>query len=178
MNDDSIEYPSPTPPLSAVSTKTNAYRDTLKDRGSKVKTAAKKSARKALEDVLNKLGIYVQINCGNDEAKALRSGYDIRKKAEPVGDLPKPEKFTIEPGLNSHEIFASMKSYGYKAGTYVYRYTQDENSDPETWKTIVSTNPKVLIEGLESGKKVFVRGAGVGASNNLVWSHTISMYVQ
>ena len=177
MGDAVLEYPMPIPSLASGQTKINAYTTALANRGSKAKTAAKNSKRNAVIDFLNALALYVQANCGNDEETALLSGYDIWKTGSPVGDLPKPKNFTIGPGNNSSEIFASMDSYGPKAKAYVYRFSQVEGSIPSTWKTVVSTDPKVLIGELESGKKVFVQGAGVGASKNKVWSNTISIFV-
>ncbi len=177
MAADSADYSTPSPSLASGQTKINTFLAKLADRGTTAKTAAKKAARKALIDYLNSLALYVQQNCGNDEETALKSGYDIWKTGTPVGDLPKPKNFTLASGNNSREIYASMDSLGPNAKSYTYRYTQEEGSDQTTWKTIVSTNPKALIGELVSGKKVFVQGAGVGASKHQVWSNVISMYV-
>jgi hypothetical protein len=170
---DPTDYPSPVPSLASGQTKINLFSDSLADRGGKAKTAAKNQARVSLVDFLNALALYVQQNCGNDEETALNSGFDIWKSGSPIGDLPKPTGFTIGAGSNSGEVFASMNSFVSKAKSYVYEYSQVEN----TWITVVSSTPKVLIIGLESGKRVSVRGAGVGASKHLVWSNTISIYV-
>ncbi len=177
MGNDSVDYPTPTPTLSSIQTKINTFSNKLADRGSKAKTAAKNSVRKSLIDALNLLALYAQTNCGNDAETALKSGFDIFKTGTPVGDLPRPRGFTLASGNNSGEIYASMESFGYIAKSYIFRYTQVEGSDPSTWKTKVSTDRKVLIDMLESGKKVFVQGAGVGASKHLVWGNVISMYV-
>ncbi len=174
---DSVDYPTPSPSLASGQTKINTFSDKLADRGSKAKTAAKNSARKSLIDWITALALYVQQNCGNDEETALKSGFDIWKTGTPVGDLPKPKGFTLGVGDNSGEVYASMDSLGRSANSYIFRYTQVEGSDRETWKTKVSSDRKVLLDLLESGKKVFVQGAGVGASKHLVWSNVIYMYV-
>ena len=177
MDADMVDYPTPLPSLASGQTKINAYGKALSNLGSPAKTVTKNQKRQALIDYLNLLALYVQQNCNNDAAIALLSGYDIWKTKSPVGDLSKPKGFTLVAGDNSGEIYVSMDSYGPIANSYVYRYSQEEGSDPETWKTVVSSSPRLLISGLQSGKKVFVRGAGVGASKHLVWSNTISMFV-
>ena len=94
-----------------------------------------------------------------------------------AGDLPKPKGFSLGPGNNSGEIYASCDSLGANAKSYIFRYSQEDGSDPETWRTKVTTDHKVLIDLLISGKKVSVQCAGVGSSKHLTWSIIISIYV-
>jgi len=177
MAADVADYATPVPTLASGQSKIDAYNKALADRGNKAKTATKNAARAGLIDFLNSLALYVQGVCGNDEAKALKSGYDIWKTGSPVGDLPKPKGFSLGPGNNSGDIYASCDSLGANAKSYIFRYSQDEGSDPETWRTKVTTDHKVLIDMLISGKKVSVQCAGVGSSKHRTWSIIISIYV-
>lgn len=171
------DYPVPVPALPAIQTAKNDFETAKADKGSPAKTAFKNAKRKVVIDLLNSEALYVQATHGNDEAKALRSGYDVRNPSSPIGDLPLPENFRVRAGENPGEIEASMNSYRQKANSYVFRYSQVEGSHPETWQSMPSSNARVLIAGLESGKRVSVQGAGVGASKHLVWSDVITRFV-
>ncbi len=177
MTANAVDYPVPSPPLATIATAKGVFDADKAFKGGPAQTALKNQSRADLIALLKLEALYVQKTCGNDLAKALRSGYKTRAPRHPVGVLPPPLNFQLKAGKNTGWIEASMKSYGSKAHSYVYRYSQDGSTDPETWSIVTSTSANKTIMRLIALKLVFVQGAGVGTSTTLVWSSTRSIGV-
>lgn len=177
MTTNSADYPTPAPTLAVLTTASSDFDAAKAFRGGPAQTAAKNLLRKDLIALMNTEALYVQRVCGNDLAKALRSGFNVWSGRNPVGVLPAPSNFELKLGKNTGWIEARMKSYGRKAKAYVYRYSYDNATDPSTWTVVYSTSARKVITGLASLKTVYVQGAGVGANPTQVWSTTRSIGV-
>ena len=177
MTDNSVDYPTPNPVLADIKDALGKFDTAKAFKGGPIHTALKKQLKKDLIELLNEEALYVKQQCGNDEAKALRSGYDIWKTKKPVGVLPKPKNFDLRLGKNTGWVEAFMDSFGKKANSYIFRYSYDGSTDPETWTVVTSTSAMRIIMGLVALKKVYVQGAGVGSSPYLVWSDIRSIVV-
>ncbi|MEN9523365.1 MAG: hypothetical protein RL065_1742 [Bacteroidota bacterium] len=77
-------YPTLSPTLAVYNAAVTAYENALGNlqNGSVTDTLIKDSARASLETLMQTLGLYVQLNCGNDLIKAQSSGFDVH--ADPV----------------------------------------------------------------------------------------------
>jgi hypothetical protein len=170
-------YPNPEPKLVDVQDVKDSFVNAKANKGGKAQTALKNQLRAQLIKLLQTLALYVKGICKNDETMALLSGYDIWKQGSPVGELPKPEDFQLGIGTSPGEIKVSMKSYGTKAKTYMYRYTQTVGADPESGTLLPNCSRVTIISGLISGVKVRVQGAGVGSNKKIVWSDVVESNV-
>src|ERR1700722_10643047 len=64
----------------------------------------KNEDRGFLEDALQANGLWVQTACGGSRSIALGSGHDVKKDAQPVGRLPKPEYYHQANTENTSEV--------------------------------------------------------------------------
>lgn len=86
-------FPTPVPALADIQAAEDDFNAALAEMGSGGKeiTALKNQKRAALEKLLFPLAMYVQINSNDDEATALRPGFDLAKDHATIGPLPKPD---------------------------------------------------------------------------------------
>lgn len=143
--------------------------------GGKAKTADKDKKRKLLEKALKELALYVQLNCNNDVAILLTSGYDAQHDGEPIDEPGAPENFKIEAGNNSGSVIASVDS-DENARAYVYESALEPETGEPIWRTELGKR-KFTIKNLIAGKKYLFRAAIKGSSENLVYSEIISRFV-
>ncbi len=170
-------FANPVPALADVTTARTNYVTALTDAqtGGKQETSAKNQARKALEDILRLLGLYVQANCQNNEAIALSSGFDIQRTATPVGVLAKPEAFVAENGPATGTMQVSCNKIE-GARTYVFEVTEAPVTDASVWTSKYATGKAFLFDGLMPGKQYAFRMAGIGAEPLLVYSDVLLRY--
>ena len=171
-------FANPVPALADVTTARTNYVTALTDAqtGGKQETSIKNQARKALEDILRLLGLYVQANCQNNEAIALSSGFDLQRTPTPIGVLAKPEAFLAENGPTTGTMQVSCdKITG--ARTYVFDITEVPVTDASVWVSKFSTSKVFLFDGLTPGKQYAFRMAGIGTSPMLVYSDVLMRYV-
>jgi hypothetical protein len=96
---DNPNFTTPVPALADVTAATTAYIAALSnaESGGKSQLAIKNQARLQLEELLNKLALYVEAYGKSDEVILLSSGFNLAKTVTPVGILPKPNGFTVQP---------------------------------------------------------------------------------
>ena len=139
------------------------------------KTSLMDDADTAINNILTKLGNYVDSTSNGDEAKILSSGMSVKAKPVPIGSLPQPTALAATEGDNEGEIDLSWdKVFG--ARSYVVEYTP-EPITPTGWKSGgVSTKSSKSISSLQSGVKYWFRVAAVGAAGQGPWSDPATKY--
>lgn len=152
-------FPTPNPTLLVVKAAREdleaAVAETLN--GGKAATFAKNQAEEVLTELLTQLAGYVQSVAGADEAKILSSGYELRRRGDPIGDLPAPKnlvaRFTDFPGrieldwdpLHGSRLFN------------VFRNDEDPD-EPTKWLLISKTTAsKFTVDGLTTGQYYWFR---------------------
>lgn len=171
-------FPTPETPLAEVTTALGSYNDALAkaENGSKADTVVKNNWRTKIEKLMKDLAGYVQVTSDGDEAVILGSGFDVNKKAATVGPLPKPENFSVKPGINKGTIIANCDAIE-NAYVYEFQYTETPVTAASIWVQKISTKHKVLIEGLVSGKQYSFRVAAVATDPTRNWSDELTSFV-
>src|SRR5437764_5261325 len=101
----------PTPPVTMVNL--DAARTDFQQKGAKAATggppdtAAKNNARQVLLGMLRQLASYVQINCNNDMATLLSSGFQAMSTNRAQSQLEQPKSLSIKTGT-SGQLVASV----------------------------------------------------------------------
>ena len=167
-------FPDPVPDIAAITMANDEYITARRDAetGDHEKIAIKNQKRAILEDLLGKLGLYVQANGKNDEAILISSGFSLKKDREPVGMLPKPTGFSVhatEQGMVQLDLNAIKGADSYR---FEYRLPEDPN-----WTVRISTKSDLLLTGLESGKQYEFRVAGIGSNPERVYSDVLHSFV-
>lgn len=139
---------------------------------SKADIAAMNQARKALEEQLRDIALRVESHAKGDEVVLLSSGFSLAKNNMPIGILPKPENFTLEPH-NKGTIDLSLDSIR-GANSYQYEYKM---VGAEAWTVKVGTKSKLTLKGLSSGAEYEFRVAGIGAAEDRVYSDIIKSFI-
>lgn len=175
---DNPYFPNPKPTIEEVQTAHDDFVTALDkaEKGTKVDTLNKNNARWALEDYMNKLGTFVQLNCEDDEARVLSTGFEVSKKPAPIGQLPKPTNLAVSVGANRGSIEVSINSIK-GARAYQYEYTRLPVTADSVWIDVINTKSFVLIDGLESGKEYTFRVAGIGSDPSRIWSEQINSFI-
>lgn len=175
---DNPYFPTPIPTLATVQAAHDNYVAALDkaEKGTKVDTLNKNTARGVLEDYVTKVGTYVQLNCEDDEARVLSAGFEVNKKPTPIGQLPKPTNLAVAVGANRGTIEVSINAIK-GARAYQYEYTRLPVTADSVWVDVINTKSFVLIEGLESGKEYTFRVAGIGSDPSRVWSEQINSFI-
>jgi len=132
----------------------------------------RKAKRLALIALLKQEAAYVSVVCGGDVAKILSTGFDVSKVPEPIGPLPKPERFKVlapEKGI----LKCSLKKIK-GAKNYVFEY---KLVGAEAWESEITTKTKLTLMGLESGKEYVVRVLPCGVSDEKTYSDQLTSFV-
>jgi hypothetical protein len=172
-----LHFPDATTKTAKVKAALDDFNEALiaAENGGKPKTADKDKKRKTLERALKELALYVQLNCNDDVAILLTSGYDAYKDGEPIDEPGAPVNFKVEPGKNSGWVIASVDG-NKKAKVYVFEYALVPETGDPIWK-IVLGEKKEIIKNLIPGKKYMFRAALKGKSADLVYSETITRFI-
>ena len=167
-------FTSPVPTIEEITTANDEYITARSnaETGDRESVAIKNQKREALENLLNKLALYVEASSNDDEAIMLSSGFSISKHHEPVGILPKPQNFSARPTQKSMISLKLQHIPG--AGSYQFEYRQTGVTE---WTIEVHTKSNMLLTGLESGKEYEFRVTGIGAAPERVYSDVLRSYV-
>ena len=172
-------YPAPVPVLTSVQELLDSYNDALADLGKTGKqgTLIKNQLRESLEDLLDTLALYVQSTGGSDIVILQSSGYDLQKgRGAPIGILPKPENFKIEPGPTTGSVKASLDAIA-GANTYLFQYAEAPVNGNTVLQNVYSSKSSHIINGLTSGKEYAFRVCGIGTNPVQVYSDVITSFV-
>lgn len=159
-------FTTPVPTLATL----DAARQDLEDAvaaaldGGKAAVFAKNEAEKALDEIITQLAGYVMSVAGDDEVKILSSGFELRRAASPIGVLPAPRNMSAD--LTDFPGQVKLDWDGVK-GAALYQVFQND-TDPDdalAWKVIgMTTQSRMLVNDLESGKTYWFRANAVGTA--------------
>ena len=171
-------FATPVPSLKDVTDANNAYIAALGkvEYGSKEDTVIKNNLRAALIALLKQLADYVQSTSNGDEANILSSGFDVNKKPSLIGQLDKPEGFTVKPGENKGSVVLNCNVVQY-ANFYEFEFMELPATVNSMWIQKTGTKRKMQIDGLTSGKQYTFRVAAAGSDPSRIWSEEVSSYV-
>ena len=171
-------FPNPTPALADVQTAISKYAAALANAidGSKQDTAIKKQSRDDLEGLLHDLALYVQLTGKDDAAVILSSGFDIAKTPTPVGVLPKPDGFSVNPSASKGSVDLYVNASN-GAKSYQYEYTDSPVTPTGVWHVITDTATAITVNNLQSGKEYAFRVAGIGSDPTRVYSDVVTSFV-
>jgi len=164
--------PTPDPPLADLTTAANTL-NTSKQAVDAAKTslaqavATQETDEKAVDDLMTQEGRYIDNRAKGDKAIIESAGVGATDEPTPVGELPQVENLSLTHGDNPGEVDAGWNPVANKKN-----YTVQVTDDPigsTAWITRGNpTKSSITIDGLISGKKMWVRvcangTAGAGA---------------
>lgn len=168
-------FPTPTPPIADINTAVVAFQAALtrlKEGGSKQDMLLRDQKRTELSSLLEKLAYYVQMTVDDDGPALASSGYSLSKQPEPIGILPKPQNFNVQPEAVGM-IKLSLKAIkGAKSYQYEYR-----RRGTDGWIIKVHTKVTLLLTELESGVQYEFRVTAIGTAPQRVYSDVLSSFV-
>jgi len=146
-------FPTPSPTLVVLGAAREALEAAVAAtlNGGKSATFAKDEAEAALDELITQLAGYVVSVAGGDEGKILSSGFDVRKRGSPIGNLPAPANVHADLTNKEGQIKVDWERLH---GAVDYEVQRNDN-DPKVevdWKVIgMTTKSRYLDQGLESG---------------------------
>ena len=167
-------FVAPAPTLSSVgtaATKLETDNNTLANlrQQAEGQTSVVAASEAALDDLLAKLGAYVDTIADGDENKIRSAGMDVRSGAAPIGQLPAPTDLSATTGDRDGELDVQWNRVK-GASSYVVEQTTDAAA-ATGWKSAgVATKSKQSVTGLTTGTKYWFRVAAIGAAGQSPWS--------
>ena len=167
-------FVAPAPTLSSVgtaATKLETDNNTLANlrQQAEGQTGVVAASEAALDDLLTKLGAYVDTIADGDETKIRSAGMDVRSGAAPIGQLPAPTDLSATTGDRDGELDVQWNRVK-GASSYVVEQTTDAAA-ATGWKSAgVATKSKQSVTGLTTGQKYWFRVAAIGAAGQGPWS--------
>ena len=168
-------FPSPNPPLADITavitqTETKSSERDAAQQLAKTKTTELNACEEELDGLMSQIAGHVDSVAGNDEAKILSAGFDTRAAATATSQPPPPPS-SLDTTIGDHdgELDASWDTVA-GAKSYVVEISEDPPT-PTGWKHAgVSTKSKFTIEGLQSGKRYWIRVAAINTAGQSGWS--------
>lgn len=174
LNKDS--FPGLDPDAAAVAVKQKAYSDALQNqvKGNKSSTLAKNEARVDLEKILTLQAQNCAEIADGDEVVYLLSGYGIKSKSQPSGQLNAPAAFTVKNGSSSGSIVSKFK--GVK-GAHGYEM-RVKDTEGKTVATGYSSSSPINVTELAPLKVYTVMARAIGAKGKKGdWTNEITISV-
>ena len=160
-------FPSPLPLPADLAAALTLFLDCMASQtqalaAAKAATTAKDLARKALEDLMNIRGSYVQTESGGNPLLIENVGLAVKSNGTPVGPLMPPTDINIT--LTSVAGVMTMRwKRVYRARGYIVQCSPDVQ--PREWSQIKNTTKTTLtLENMEVGKTYVFRFATQGGS--------------
>lgn len=170
-------FPTPSPELKVIGDAINNYETALSNAadGGKTLTAIKNQQREEMLKQLKLLANYVELNCNNDRAIALSSGFELKKARGHSTPPAVPTGISASQGNLNGEIDITCKPQA-DAKLFECRYTLDPTL--ATWTSVPpQTNRKFTIGGFAHGADVFVSMRAINSAGISNWSNPISILV-
>ncbi|MGZ5003929.1 MAG: hypothetical protein ACXWG7_00230 [Chthoniobacterales bacterium] len=167
------QYPTPTPPLTVITTSVSTFESAVHDAldGGKILIGARNAARAELLSLMRQLAAYVQLNCGANVQNIIATGFEAVRAPSPAGTLPPPGNLRLEyTGMNNGELLlkfdkvANAANYSVQSATSVTGPWEDQD---------LSTTTRILIGGLTAGTAYWVRAAANGSAGASEWSTAV-----
>jgi hypothetical protein len=174
-------FPTPAPTLATITDIIGSYMASLIEAraGGRTAVALKNMWRGQVRGVLGQLGNYVMLTAAGDKTILIASGFDLAKPKEPTPPLDKPGSFRVVEGINTGELFMSVKTQK-GAKSYQFQVCATDPTAPEAavWVSQVTSKSKTTFPGLESGKRYWCRVGIAGPFEQQVYSDVITKIAQ
>lgn len=161
-------FPTPLVDLAALQAKADEVRDAidLGKEGSKIQRTHRDVVVKELGNMMRRQASYVRTVCDGDLTKLVSCGFELAKKAEPVGipDAPLIKSIEMTGITGQVEI-----KWGKVRGTQVYQIWMTE-TDPAVkpqWKLVNATSRiRTKVDGMNSYKTYWFAVSAIGSAGN------------
>ena len=175
---DNPNFPVPTPPLIELQKGIDELNIAIVNckNGTKEDTVIKKNKRSALESLLKKLANYVQDTSNGDEAMILSSGFDIVRKATPIGPLPRVTGIEITAGTSRGSLNLKWDVVE-NAYTYNIEYVELPSSETSVKQRISTSKSSLTIPSLKRGQQYAFQIVAVGSDPTQNWSDIVTSFV-
>ena len=155
-------FPSPPVTLANLQTATSDFtaKVAAAQNGGPMDTAAKNNSRQALLGILRQLAMYVQMNCNNDQAVLLSSGFQAQSTNRASIPLEQPQGLSLNNG-QSGQLVASIDPVR-NANMYEGRIKPSDGD----WMPSVFTGDSqhITFAGLTAGKNYTAQVRALGGS--------------
>lgn len=146
--------------------------------GNKASTTAKEVAKKALLTQLRVMAMQVNVQALGNELKLESSGFTLAKTPSKRGILPKPTSFRVKSGDNSGELLFEVEANADADMYLFYSCATPGHANMDSWRLVPSNKRKINVDGFAPGKQYDLRCAFKGSEEDLVFSDTITLFVQ
>lgn len=146
--------------------------------GTSQDVTAKNIAKVALTSVLQDAAKVVNAQANGDVEILQSSGFTLAKERTRKGVLPKPENFKVKSGTNSGDLLCVVDAC---LDARVYNFYSSAIPSPANlneWRLTPSTTRKKNISGFTPGKQYELKCAYLGTEETLVFSDSITIFVQ
>lgn len=175
--DNNPNFPTPTPPLSTIDdlvTNLDAALSTIEVTRSSLQQQMENRGLRVdlLEEALELLAKYVDLQSGGDPQKILSSGMQLRQPPAPVGPMPKVTGLVAESGPDSLQIKLRWKTVRGRQSYAIEAATPNGNPDaPGAFQLIgVSSAARFTAVSLEALSRYWFRVRAIGAAGPGPWS--------
>lgn len=169
-----VNFPTTSPTVAEYQTDINAFSTALsaaKDR-SRDNVADKNAARTTLINTMVSLGMDLMKQANGNLQALISTGFPVSKPRQPLPPLEKPQVMKMEDGVNSGELLVTI-AYLLGARTLIFQYTEDPLTADSVWHSQNTTTVKMLLTGLEPGKRYWIRVIAYGTNEQEVFSDAI-----
>jgi len=179
MSANAAIFPSPVPSILSLSEQLEAFQLAMAKaaEGSKVDKELRNQLREEVIDMLHQLSAYVLNVANGDVAKALASGFKVKKTPAPTPDLEPADGLKLEDGALPGELALKFNRVKY-AKSYEYQITPDPLTANSQWTSATGTQSKHLFQGLQSNTKYWCRVVAIGVRNQKQISSPVSRTAQ
>jgi len=175
---DNPDFPSPDPDMVVYGAAVDAFIAQLAKASTRDvnAVAAKNSRRSELIALSIRLGNSAEFTADGNLEMLLGTGLPLRKQPATVV-LGTPVNLRITNGINAGTLIAKVDGMP-GCRTFNFEFTQDPPTEA-TWEKLSRSTSRCLIEGLESGKRYWIKVAVVGGNEQTVWGEPmLSPFVQ
>jgi hypothetical protein len=172
-------YPTPNPTLatfaaaiSDLSAKLTARENALE--AMKAATEALHASEATYDGLVTQLGMYAENVTAGDANKLELGGFELRKVPVPIGELGIVENLQLRCNGSPSRLYAKWSPL-YGAKSYEVETCEDPVSDEKYDFLMSSTGSKATLDGLSSGKRIWVRVRGVANKSLGLWSQPACM---
>lgn len=167
--DGNEHFPAPDPSVAEIEAAVKALDGAHKDAmdGGKSKTVTMHDREGDLDDIMVRVGAYVQNTSKGDREIILSSGLEVRNTPSQSHPAEAPENLSGKPGTDEGEVILSWEAVD-SARAYTAQVSTDGGA---TWTACgVSTKGRLTVGGLASGSKPLFRVAAIGPLGQGPWS--------
>ncbi|MBL0127240.1 MAG: fibronectin type III domain-containing protein [Flavobacteriales bacterium] len=162
-----VAFATPTPTLPAITAGCDALdaaNQAFDFNGGKLERQTRDKRFAELLDLIRELAGYVQAHCNNDKDLILSTGFDTRRRSEPLGPLPAPPNVRVR--VSPFPRTLKVQWGGVRGRSiYVLEMTAIDPLDPAGWKVkLEGSKNRYEITGLNSNTVYTFRVTALGAA--------------